>query len=291
MSKWPLQKLRNFEDTQRDKNKMKHNRTSMLKYDGRQNSIWVNADGSVQYFTSSGLEYDLLDDQIFPELPVGVYFAEMMGEGKTGVLGDRRFSGIQTNMVSNFKKGLFNKHKPVWRIFDYVTHMDFQMGNCKIPFIERLAFMIDHVPYQYLTEHMECTNHSHTELFMSRAIEAGFEGIVSIDDNHMWNGAGSRKYTAMKWKKLKTADLLVIEELPGEGKYSGMIGSLLLEDGEGKTMCSVGSGLNDEQRASLGSFVGKIVEVRYEQVMDSKLIQPVFLCVRDDKTIPEVIKC
>lgn len=297
MSKHPLMKLRNFSEN-RDKSSDAYKKTLqyplqiMIKYDGRHTTIHKRADGSVKYYTSSGIEFELLDDQVFgeAETPIGVYFAEMMGEGIEGKLGDRVHSGCQTNMVSQTKKGLFNKHKPVWKIFDYVTMADFEVGKCEMPFIERWNFLLDKVPSSSLAFAMQCENFEHVQMFMNKAVNNGWEGVVMYHCGMEWIGKATRRHEAVKWKLRPTADLLVVDELEGEGKYHGLIGSLRLHDAEGNHVCDVGSGLTDEMRALWGNFTGKIVEVEFEQVMDSKLIQPVFKHIRDDKTKAEKVE-
>jgi len=285
-------KLKNYEDTTKFNNKMKWPRQAMIKYDGRWTCIVKHPDQTVQYFTSGGKMFELLDDQVFgfADTPVGVYFAEMMGENIEGKLGERVHSGIQTTMFTNTGKGLFNKHKPTWRIFDYVTIADYDVGKCELPFINRWSYLKDKVPTNYLAYDMECLTKAHWDMFHAKVVGDDWEGTVSIDFNQQWIASKSRPHTQCKRKDLNTADLLVTEELEGEGKYVGYIGSLRCVDGTGKEVCLVGSGLTDEQRASHGSFIGKIVEVRYEQVIDTRLVQPIFKHVRDDKTEAEVIK-
>ena len=294
LKKWPMQKLKTFSKN-RDKQtdayleQLGWPRIALIKYDGRQSTVHVQSNGEVTYYSSSGLPFKMLDDGIFgePFMANAVYFAELNGEGSESKLGDRVDAGIQTTMITNTKKGIYNLHKPSWKIFDCVDEDDFAVGLSKTPFIERFDTLKSFVPAQYLPEHMECENYEHHLLFKKRTVKQGYEGVVSVEFTQKWVGKGTRNHNAFKDKDRPTADLLCIEELNGDGKYDGYVGSLRCVDASGNEVCCVGSGMADHQRSLHGSYVGKIIEVKYEQIMDSKLIQPIFVRVRDDKTKAE----
>jgi len=292
--KFPLQKLKTFSKNREKKTdcglvQLQFPRLAMVKYDGRQTTIEVEANGDVTYYSSSGLPFKLLHDGIFGEqfMPQGIYFAELNGEGSESKLGDRTDAGIQTTMVTATKKGNYNKQKPSWRIFDCVSVEDWEAGVSKEDFITRFETLKQFVPTQYLAEHMECENYEHHLMFKKQTIKQGYEGVVSTYFGHKWVGGGSRKHTSFKDKDRPTADLLCVEELEGEGKYTGMVGSLRCVDASGKEVCCVGSGLTDAQRHMHGMYVDRVIEVKYEQIMEDKLIQPIFITVRDDKTQAE----
>lgn len=109
----------------------------------------------------------------------------------------------------------------------------------------------------------------------------GWEGLMVKHTSHI-NYPGKRVNTVVKLKDRLTADLLCVGINPGEGEYSGGIGSLVLVDELG-TEVSVSSGLSMQQRFEQPStYVGKTIEIQYEQILDT-YIQPVFLHVREDK--------
>ena len=293
-SKWFMQKLKPFSKN-RDKPtdaylaQIAFPRISLIKYDGRQTTIHIAADGEVTYYSSGGHMFKLLDDGIFAEtfMAQGVYFAEMNGEGSESKLGDRVDAGIQTTCVTNTKKGIYNKHKPSFKIFDCIDEDDWYAGVSKTSFIDRFETLKSFVPTEFLAENMECLNYEHHLMFKKFAIKRGYEGVVSTHFGQRWIGKGTRKHDSFKDKDRPTADLMCVEELEGEGKYVGKVGSLRLEDASGNEVCCVGSGLTDYQRSLWGAYKGKIIEVKYEQVMKHKLIQPIFVTIRDDKTKAE----
>lgn len=282
-------KMKTYEDTPKFLKKMCWPRQVMIKYDGRCTTIVKHPDMRVDYFTTGGKRFELLDDQVFgfADTPVGVYFAEMMGEGIEGKLGERIHSGIQTTMFTNTGKGLFNKYKPVWRIFDYVTIADYDVGLCELPYISRWSYLKDKIPTQYLAYDMECLGKGHFDMFHTKAVAEGWEGTICIDFQQQWKASTSRPHTQVKRKDRRDADLLCIGVNEGTGKYEGMIGSLRLQDSKGRIV-DVGSGMTDSDRMREDEYyLGQVVEIVYEQMM-ATYIQPIYQRVRDDKTKEEI---
>jgi hypothetical protein len=75
-----------------------------------------------------------------------------------------------------------------------------------------------------------------------------------------------------------------------------MIGALEVRSADGAVKCSVGTGLSDEERRSDPSeFIGKVLAVKYNALItdkktkDKSLFLPVFVEVREDKTVADVI--
>ena len=80
----------------------------------------------------------------------------------------------------------------------------------------------------------------------------------------------NRSANLLKYKKVKTMDLRVIDIVPGTGKYEDMIGSLTCRDDENTILVNVGSGLSDEDRMMPDEYwKGNIVEVAYFDVCKS----------------------
>jgi ATP-dependent DNA ligase len=212
-----------------------------------------------------------------------------MGEGIEGKLGDRVHSGVQTSFVTNTRKGIINTTCPTWRIFDYVTTIDYEAGKCEVPYIERWNWLIENIPTSALAYNMEALNLEHEQMFFDKVVAEGYEGIVSVYYGQEWEATKSRRWEATKWKDRPTADLLCIGWTEGTGKYTGMIGSLELVSKSG-IVVNVGSGLDDAKRdLEPHHFVGKVIEIGYEQIMkDGTYQQPTFKRIRDDKSPDDI---
>lgn len=99
----------------------------------------------------------------------------------------------------------------------------------------------------------------------------GYEGVV-LKDPEAGYEEGSRA-----WAKVKpeaTEDLRVVDVLPN--------GSLVVS--RRGIRVTVGIGLSSEIRANAFAFVGRLIEVRFQEVTASgSLRHPVFIRIRDDK--------
>lgn len=120
-------------------------------------------------------------------------------------------------------------------------------------------------------------------------ISAGSEGVIIKDGSKGW--ANKRVNHQIKMKIEETADLIIKEVVGGEGKYAGMLGKFVVESKCGELSCGVGSGFSDAERSEFFTedMVGKIVEVKYNEIISSKkadiksLFLPIFVRMRNDK--------
>ena len=110
-----------------------------------------------------------------------------------------------------------------------------------------------------------------TDTILRRAIALGYEGVV-LKDPEAGYAEGQRA-----WSKVKpeaTEDLRVVDFLPN--------GSLVVSRRGVRVI--VGIGLPRKVRAAKVAMLGRLVEVRFQQVTDSgSLRHPVFVRLRDDK--------
>lgn len=94
----------------------------------------------------------------------------------------------------------------------------------------------------------------------------------------------------VKWKPIRTADLIVSGFTEGKGKYTGKIGAIVCKTSEGTEVAAV-SGMTDRERDIITSntayFMGKVIEVEYQYVgANGRLVFPRFVRQRTDK-LPE----
>lgn len=116
--------------------------------------------------------------------------------------------------------------------------------------------------------------------------EAGGEGLIikELDAPYLSGGRGS-------WRKIKrtiTADGVIVGLEPGQGKYAGQVGALVIgqHDAMGKLVeVARISGFTDALRRSLdASFTGHVVEFAYqERLASGRYRHPRFVRIRRDK--------
>lgn len=118
------------------------------------------------------------------------------------------------------------------------------------------------------TTKVECLED--VERLFEEALEHGDEGVIAKNLKSFWES--KRSPDLCKFKAEKTADLVVVGWDPGKGKNQGILGALVCETEDGGLRVNVGGGYSDAQRRSITpeSSSGKIVEVRYNSVIDKK---------------------
>jgi len=259
------------------------------KYDGNRIFI-VKKHGAISCFTSDWKQFDLPFNMLNGLLdnPIDFVLEAEFNNNSIGKLGDRVHSAILTTFRTNFSKGI-DSYVPLnncqIKVFDCILIMDEDL-IFGIPYAQRLAGA------RQLTKPacMSVITTTHVSGLEAKelariACKHGWEGMMCVEPSSVYT-PGKRGNHIVKLKYRKTADLLCMGTEPGEGKYQGMIGALVLKDTKGRQV-RVGSGLNDSDRlVSPYDYIGKIIEIEYEQILDT-YIQPTFVCVRTDKQLSD----
>lgn len=251
------------------------------KLDGHYTEVIKDA-GTTTYYTSSHLTYrpeqpTWLDD---PRLPDGVYICERVVGA--GLLGTRRRCSLRGKKDDKVAPA---NHR--YKVHDYLTIDEYHDPEMHTPYSkrrERLHLILaKYAPFEEALIPDVLLPFTEAGDMLDFYTLHGFEGIVLKHPDWVWRNTSKRSVHFMKWKERPTVDLLVVDTTEGEGKYAGKIGALVLKDKVGRTV-KVGSGLTDDDRSKPREYwVGKVVEIEYEQILDT-YIQPTFLHIRDDKT-------
>ena len=253
-----------------------------IKYDGR-NTIVHKKGNKITYETSGGKEFLLVNNEPFDQLPDGHFFTEMLGNGIEGKLGDRIHSGIQTSCVSNTSKGLPNHHKPNWKVFSYLNNEDYTNDKSSERYhaiLSRIGQWDNSLGTDFCPQYMVIQNEYQLKLYYAQVLSDGWEGLMVSSADQRWDNSTSRLKTLCKLKGRYTMKGTCINTTDGEGKYTNMIGSLLIELENG-LLVLVGSGLTDHER-NTGDFIGRVIEFEYEQLSkDGIPLQPTYIAIRE----------
>ena len=263
------------------------------KYDGNQIFI-VKRNNKVTWFTSDNKQFDIpgLGAELLHNKSDFILVAEFMYNCE-GKLGDRKHSAILTTLRTCWNKSIAN---PVTfkeelcniKVFDCLPYQNSDLCSFlhynlvqenRLEVASLLFF-----PNQISKTKSKLMTGAEAKLYSKKLVNEGWEGVMCIDPKSKYQ-AGKRVNYSVKLKYRKTADLLCIDVVAGEigSKYENSIGALVLQDSEGRIV-SVGSGLDDKDRQPelTDYYIGKIIEIEYEQIMDT-YIQPVYVCIRRDK--------
>lgn len=260
------------------------------KYDGNQIFI-IKRNNKVTWYTSDWKRFDIpgIGLELLHNKEDFVLVAEFM-YNCSGKLGDRRKSAILTTLRTCFNKSIpnpstFKEYQCNIKVFDCIVYEN--LGLISLPkyhmkYRDRLS--IAHLLFMPDTLSVITTvlnTGKGATISAKKLVNEGWEGCMLVEPDSYYH-FGKRVNHSIKLKYRKTADLLCIDVLQGEGKYAEMIGSLVLQDSEGRIV-NVGSGLSDLDRNIADYYIGKIIEIEYEQIIDTYQ-QPVFIQIRGDKT-------
>ena len=132
--------------------------------------------------------------------------------------------------------------------------------------------------------HFRVLGPEHAEAVNSTFMDEGFEGSILKNPHAPY--LDGRSWDWMKIKPVENLDLKVTDVFPGEGKYTGMLGGVIV-DYNGVSV-RVGGGLSDAQRRHWMDdpylIIGKVVEVAFQNVTPKgSLRHPRLKTVRGDK--------
>ena len=140
-----------------------------------------------------------------------------------------------------------------------------------------------------------------------KMLSQGLEGTILKNQDAKWSNTRSKDL--VKLKEENTIDLLVVDIEEGSGDFEGGLGAIICETSDKKLRVRVGTGFSFEDRGFVNdlsngkkvvkqiksleevskNYLGKIVEVKYNQLIKSKgkdemsLFLPRLVRVRNDK--------
>src|SRR5690606_20770838 len=94
---------------------------------------------------------------------------------------------------------------------------------------------------------------------LDKLVAEGSEGLMLHHQNAIYQNG--RSNNLLKLKKYQDAEAMVIDQLPGKGKYSHMLGALLVELEDG-TQFKIGTGFSVLQRQNPPP-IGSVITFKY----------------------------
>ena len=133
-----------------------------------------------------------------------------------------------------------------------VRYMVFDLPDSKAAFSARLEELDAlsaklETPYLRLVKQFRVDNHATLMKRLQEITLAGGEGLMLHHADSLYSRG--RSADLLKLKPYFDAEAHVIRHLPGKGKYTGMLGALLVEMDNGKRF-KIGTGFSDEERSN-----------------------------------------
>lgn len=267
------------------------------KYDGHY--VQIHKFGNeVVFFTSGGKSFKLddIEDELVYLNPAMNFIIETEHIGLTDGKAGSRGQCTTTTWFTNFAKGIssFAKGKQ-FKVFDLLyleyNKQDFALYDCLVDedtFVERGV----HSSLLKLGSCISKIDFVVMPLFeidsrLDIALSDGWEGLFAFNADHKYKKTNTaRSNLALKFKFLPTADLLCIDV-----KYSDInpedIASLICQDSKGRVV-AVGHLKHYLKRRDPSSFIGRVIEFKYESMGVNTYLQPRFSTFRNDKTKEEI---
>ncbi|HTV87221.1 MAG TPA: DNA ligase [Dyella sp.] len=129
----------------------------------------------------------------------------------------------------------------------------------RLPALRQLVAQIDAPWVQAVRQH-KVSGETELKQQLDDTVRAGGEGLVLHRGSSLYRAG--RSEDMLKLKPFDDAEARVIQQLPGKGKYAGMMGALLVEMPDG-TRFRIGTGFTDELRRHPPP-VGSVVTFRYQ---------------------------
>jgi len=252
------------------------------KLDGIRCFTIVEGDAAIM-LARSGKPITNFNDTILKEIVKmgdGCYDGELMGED------------FITLMRQAYRKEDANTAGTYLALFDFLPIQEWNSKKSTTSCKERFEMLLDRLSESDVdlslvqpVERVECnSDYEEIKAEHDAYVKEGYEGamIKFLDAPYKFG----RGYEVMKLKAFHDVDLPITGLLEGTGKHAGKLGSFQV-DYQGVEV-QVGSGLTDNLRESIWadqeSFLGRIIEVRYQEVTpDGSLRFPTFVCFRNDR--------
>ena len=172
-----------------------------------------------------------------------------------------------------------------WRA---IRFMVFDLPASELPFearlsaLQRLFSNLDS-PYLALLEQRLLPDNAALAAYLAEVEALGGEGLMLRHRDSLYSA--SRNQDLLKLKRFQDAEARVLAHLPGQGKYAGMLGALLVETDDGRQF-RLGTGFSDRQRQQPPP-VGARVTYRYQGETGQQLPRfASFVRVRNDEPQP-----
>jgi DNA ligase-1 len=146
--------------------------------------------------------------------------------------------------------GIVRKKIPDERDWKQVRYMLFELPESSGTFTERIHKMVKltasvKIPWLQAIPQIHLDSEEALLKMLDEIVKKGGEGLMLHRADSMYHSG--RSDDLLKLKPWQDAEATVIEILPGKGKFSGMMGALLLKDKSGHIF-RIGTGFSDSER-------------------------------------------
>ena len=153
----------------------------------------------------------------------------------------------------------------------------------RIPALNGVVSRIDQ-PWVQAVAQVKVASHAALQSLLNKIVKGGGEGLALHRGASLYKG--QRTDDLLKYKTHEDTEARVVGHIPGQGKFSGQMGALLVEmpalDGQPAQRFKLGTGFTDAQRQNPPA-IGTRVTYRFRGLNDSGIPRfASFMRVRED---------
>lgn len=271
--------------------------SASLKLDGFRMLIKYTKKDGIEAYSRNGLKLEGVEE-FLERIKGSLPFINMIYDGELLTQKVHKDSKDGYKAISKIArtKGKKNPEDLCFHCFDCIPYDEFIDGVSQYNYMRRRIDLerIIETDYIKIVKSLGIFTVHSPDLYtlLDEVVKNGGEGLMinEIDSKY----ETKRSTGILKMKKFHSCDLLCLDVLEGDGAFSGMLGSIVV-DYKGFKL-NVGSGFTEEQRKyywnNQDEIIGKIVEVKYFEESTSQngtkvsLRFPVFQWIRTDKSEP-----
>lgn len=156
----------------------------------------------------------------------------------------------------------------------------------RIPALNARVSQIDQ-PWVQAVAQFRVESHPALQRLLAKTVKQGGEGLMLHRGDSLYQA--QRNDDLLKVKAFEDSEARVVAQIPGKGKYAGVLGALLVEmpslDGKPGQRFKLGTGFSDEQRRSPPAL-GSTVTYRFRGLNRSGIPRfASFMRVREDPSL------
>lgn len=160
--------------------------------------------------------------------------------------------------------GLVRRQTPSNSDWKNIYFMVFDLPGSPYPFNERLKQLNKiitgiNAKHIRLVEQYKVPTHDALQKQLEAVVKQGAEGLMLHAAASLYKSG--RHSDLLKVKKYYDAEAIVLKQLPGKGKYKGMLGAILVETVD-KKQFKIGTGFTDLERKSPPA-IGSLITYKY----------------------------
>lgn len=156
--------------------------------------------------------------------------------------------------------GLVRRHQPNDQAWQQVRFMLFDMPDMQAGYEQRLWVLNTWVEqasraWLQVVSHQQVSSEAALQQRLQQLVADGGEGLILRRKDALYQA--QRSDDMLKMKLDQDGEAHVVAYLPGDGKFDGMLGALVVETQDGRRF-NIGTGFSDEQRRNpppLGSRI------------------------------------